>query len=258
MLKIIYHESCLTPYFTSVAESPLRMRAIYNRLKDRYRIITPMPAVPEDILRVHTFEHLQRVQQEGPEIYETALMAAGGALFAARFAAKREPAFAVVRPPGHHASRSRYGGFCFFNNIAVAVASLLDAEIIENVIIVDTDMHDGDGTRDIFCNTDSVSIIDIRMRERLGYMDLLRDRLIEAPDTDLLAVSAGFDLYVRDWGGLLHTTDFHEIGYLLYETAMEKAKGQYFAVLEGGYFLEELGKNVLSFCLGLEGQKPRS
>jgi acetoin utilization deacetylase AcuC-like enzyme len=62
-------------------------------------------------------------------------------------------------------------------------------------------------------------------------------------------------LYVKDWGALLETSDFQEIGFLIHRAAAEKASGRCFAVLEGGYFVEDLGKNVLAFCKGLNGER---
>jgi acetoin utilization deacetylase AcuC-like enzyme len=256
MITIVYHEGCLTPYFTSVAECPLRISSIHNKLKERYVTVAPSPASGDDIVRVHTPEHLERVQQEGIETYRTALLAAGGAICAAGLAFDKKTSFAVVRPPGHHAGRSRYGGFCFFNNIAVAVASLLKKGDIESAVIVDTDMHQGDGTQDIFSEDPAVSIVDIRANERTAYLEILEEKLGEIPRADILAVSAGFDLYVKDWGGLLETSDFQQIGYLLHKTALEKTGGRYFAVLEGGYFLESLARNALAFCQGFEGIRP--
>lgn len=254
MLKIIYHEQYLTPYFTSVAENPTRITVIYNKLKDFYDTVAPESATQTDIFRVHSREHLERVQQEGIEVYQTALRAAGGAISAARLAIERTPAFAIIRPPGHHAGRSRYGGFCFFNNIALAVACLLETAQVQTAVIVDIDMHRGDGTQDIFNNEPAVSLIDIWAKDRQVYLDLLLEQLQQIPPVDVIAVSAGFDLYARDWGGLLETADFHKIGLSIQRTAQEKASGRYFAVLEGGYFLNELGKNVLAFCRGLEGK----
>lgn len=255
-LKIVYHEKYRANYFTSLAENPLRTSVIYNKLKGHYQTVTPEPAHKEDILRVHSPEHLQKVQQEGKETYQTALLAAGGALCAALSAARNEPSFAIVRPPGHHARRSHYGGFCFFNNIAVAVAHLLESRRIEKATIVDIDMHRGDGTQNIFAPNPSVHIIDIRARAREAYLDLLQKELDRIVETDLIAISAGFDLYVEDWGALLETADFQQIGYAIHSAAMAKAQGKYFAVLEGGYFLNDLGKNVLAFCQGLEGILP--
>jgi acetoin utilization deacetylase AcuC-like enzyme len=255
-LKIIYHEKYRTNYFTSLAESPLRVSVVHNKLKDHYQTITPEPAHKEDILRVHTLEHLHKVQQEGKDTYQTALLATGGALCAARLAHGNQPSFAIIRPPGHHARRSHYGGFCFFNNIAVAVAHLVESRRIETATIVDIDMHRGDGTANIFAANPSVHIIDIRARAREAYLDLLQKELDRMLATDLVAVSAGFDLYVEDWGALLETADFQQIGCAIHAAAMAKAQGKYFAVLEGGYFLNDLGKNVLAFCQGLEGKPP--
>lgn len=258
MLKIVYHEGYLANYFTSLAESPLRASIIHNKLKDFYETIVPEPASKENILRVHSREHLEKVQQEGKETYDTALLAAGGALCAARSAARGQPTFAIIRPPGHHAGNSRYGGFCFFNNIAIAVAGLLESGHIQTAVIVDIDMHRGDGTQNIFCENPSVSIIDVWSREREVYLELLQQELDCIAEADIIAVSAGFDLYVEDWGGLLTSSDYQQIGHAIQEVAKEKCRGRYFSILEGGYFLNDLGKNVLSFCQGLEGKVPSS
>jgi len=254
MLKVIYHEDYYTNYFTSLAEHPLRIKSIHNKLKDLYEIVTPVHAAEEDILRVHTREHLEKVRQEGVETYQTALLAAGGALYAGQLAYEGSPAFAAVRPPGHHAGRSRYSGFCFFNNVAISVAALRQTGRIESAVIIDTDMHQGDGTQNIFAEEPAVSIIDIHARDRKTYLNLLLDRIDRIPPVDLIAVSAGFDLYARDWGGLLETSDFRRIGHAVHRAAAERAKGRYFAVLEGGYYVNELGRNVLAFCEGMEGR----
>ncbi|MCK8601498.1 histone deacetylase family protein [Desulfoferrobacter suflitae] len=258
MLKIIYHEDYLTDYFTSLAENPLRISIIYNKLKDYYATVEPEKASKESILRVHSQEHLEKVQQESMETYQTAMLAAGGALCSAHLACQGQPSFAIIRPPGHHAGRSRYGGFCFFNNIAVAVAELLETGLIRKAVIVDIDMHRGDGTQDIFAETSSVCVIDVWSRQREAYLELLQDELDRVEEADIIAVSAGFDLYVEDWGGLLESSDFHRIGCAIHETAHAKARGRYFSLLEGGYFLNDLGKNVLAFCQGLEGKKGES
>jgi len=254
MLKIIYHEDYLTDYFTSMAEAPHRVATIYGKLKEHYRAVIPEPASKEDILRVHSPQHLEKVQQEGKEIYETALLAAGGAICAARLACRHQPSFALIRPPGHHAGHSRYSGFCFFNNIAVAVASLLESGQVRHAIIVDTDMHRGDGTQNIFADSPAVTIIDVRAKERQTYLQILREELDRIAQADIIAVSAGFDLYVEDWGRLLETSDFQYIGWLLHRAAVRLADGKCFAILEGGYFLNDLGKNVLAFCQGLDGK----
>ena len=256
MPKIVYHEGYLTDYFTSAAESPLRVKAIHSRLKDHFLTVTPEAASVEDILRVHTREHLESVQREGPEVYRTALLSAGGALAAARLAMEGMPAFAVIRPPGHHAKRSSYSGFCFFNNIAIAVTSLLETGSIRRAVIIDFDMHHGDGTEAIFRENPAVDFIEVRARSRERYVGLLELKLRWLGHTDVIAVSAGFDLYVRDWGGLLETDDFHYLGYLIRQAAENKTGCRCFALLEGGYFVNDLGKNALAFCLGLSGESP--
>ena len=255
-MKIIYHEDYLTDYFTSLAENPIRVSIIHNKLKEFYETLRPEPASKENLLLVHSREHLEKVQQEGKETYQTALLAAGGALRAARLAYLGEPSFAIIRPPGHHAGNARYGGFCFFNNIAVAVADLLQAGQIQTAVILDIDMHRGDGTQSIFSQSSCVSVIDVWARERDVYLRNLQDELDRISQTDIIAVSAGFDLYVEDWGGLLETSDFQHIGHIIHKAAVEKAHGRYFSLLEGGYFLNDLGKNVLAFCQGLDGTLP--
>jgi acetoin utilization deacetylase AcuC-like enzyme len=251
VLKLVFHEDCLTPYFTSVAESPLRLKAIHGKLKDCYETVVPEPASREDVLRVHTTEHVARVQIEDPEVFTTALMAAGGAVCAATLAASGQPAFALVRPPGHHAGRSRYGAFCFFNNVAVALSRLQESGCIGSAAIVDFDMHRADGTADIFAEDKSVHLIDVYARDREKYLHRLQFELARLPKVDMVAVCAGFDLYVKDWGGLLETEDFHLIGSAVRDTAMRKADGRWFAVLEGGYYLDDLPRNALAFCSGI-------
>jgi acetoin utilization deacetylase AcuC-like enzyme len=257
MLKIVYHEDYLTDYFTSAAESPFRVKAIHNRLKEHFETVTPEPAAVEDILRVHSEEHWCKVQEEGQELYRTALLSAGGALCAADLAVAGIPAFAVIRPPGHHAKPSSYSGFCFFNNMAVAVSSLLHSGRIQRAVIIDFDMHHGDGTEAIFRETPSVDFIEVRARTRERYLGLLELRLRWLGPTDIIGVSAGFDLYARDWGALLETDDFHAIGYMIRQAAENKTGGRCFALLEGGYFVNDLGRNAFAFCLGLSGEPPR-
>lgn len=256
MMRIIYHESYLTGYFTSSAESPHRVSAVYNKLKGHYEVLTPLPASRQDILRVHTPEHLEKVQCEGKEVYETALLSAGGAILAAEAAKPGDPTFAIIRPPGHHARRSQYSGFCFFNNMAIAISKLLDQQEIRNAVIIDIDMHYGDGTAEVFSGNSSVNLIDIREKRRADFLRHLLKELTLIPPVDLIAVSAGFDLYVKDWGEMLETSDFQLIGHQIHRAAKNKAGGRCFAILEGGYYVNDLGKNALAFCLGLEGIPP--
>ena len=127
------------------------------------RATEPRPATDEELARIHTRAHLDRIAATAgqsamldpdtftsPDSYEVALLAAGATIQAAEHAVTtREPAFALVRPPGHHAEADRAMGFCLFNNVAVAAAAML-ARGLERVAIVDIDVHHGNGTQAIF------------------------------------------------------------------------------------------------------------
>jgi acetoin utilization deacetylase AcuC-like enzyme len=127
------------------------------------RVVEPRPATRDELLRVHDAAHVDTIAQThgravkldpdtftSPESYEVALLAAGAAVQAAEHALDtRDPAVALVRPPGHHAERDRAMGFCLFNNVAVAAAAAL-ARGLSRVAVVDIDVHHGNGTQWIF------------------------------------------------------------------------------------------------------------
>jgi acetoin utilization deacetylase AcuC-like enzyme len=127
------------------------------------RVVEPVPATREQLARVHSGVHLDRIAGTAgkpsmldadtftsPDSYDIALLAAGAAVQAAEHAmAAREPALALVRPPGHHAERDKAMGFCLYNNVAVAAAQAL-ASGVERVAVVDIDVHHGNGTQWMF------------------------------------------------------------------------------------------------------------
>lgn len=251
--KIVYHEGYLASYYTSTVECPERLKAAYSKLRDRFPVIRPEPAKLEDIYRVHSVTMVERVQVEGRDTYETALLAAGGAIAASEEGVGGMPTLALLRPPGHHAGPDHYWGFCFFNNIAVAISKLMAKGAIGRTLVLDLDLHHGDGTENIFKNNQAVTVVNIHAKKRKAYLDSLEQELEKSAEIDLLAISAGFDTYVRDWGGVLETDDYRTIGAAIRTAALRLCQGRLFAVLEGGYYLPDLGRNVVAFCEGLAG-----
>ena len=150
-------------------ERPARLDAVREGLKEaglesELELCDPRPASREELLAVHTAEHVDQVAATkdrghrfdpdtvaGPQSYEAALHAAGAVAGAvdAVLDGTLDRAFCVVRPPGHHATSDRAMGFCLFNNVAVAAAQALERGL-ERVAVVDPDVHHGNGTQQIF------------------------------------------------------------------------------------------------------------
>lgn len=221
-----------------------------------YEFVEAKPATEEEILRAHGTRTLESVKEDYDStqvrlLYQMALLAAGGAIQTAEIAVQDEPAFGLVRPPGHHASGDSYWGFCYFNNIAVSLLHLRAKGFIESAYILDFDLHTGDGNINILGDNPRFVIHNPRGNGDKQYLDDVKRSLDASPDVDIIVASAGFDQYQEDWGGNLSTEAFHEIGLIMSEFAKERCKGRRYGLLEGGYNFEDLGKNVLAFCEGL-------
>ena len=249
-MKIIYHPAYLEIYSSDPASKSGRIEAILKELEGRYEFLQPSAATEQDLRRVHGAQHIHSIKED-PELYEIACRAAGGAIMAAETALAGEPAFGLIRPPGHHASSDHCWGFCFFNNIAVALAKLRAEKRIEKALIIDFDLHFGDGTKNIFTGT-PIQYFQPDTDHREIFMKRLAHKLEEENSYELLAVSAGFDRHIDDWGGELLTEDYYEIGTMLKDAAGRVSAGRRFAVLEGGYNHSVLGKNVRAFVEGFE------
>jgi len=218
----------------------------YEILKENFEFERPASAREKDLLLVHTEEHIRHVEGDA-HLFELASLAVGGAIRASEAGLDGKPAFGLVRPPGHHASPNSCWGFCYFNNIAVAIRKLVDARRIATALIVDLDLHFGDGTNNVFAGDP-----DVQYHHMGADPSELERMLAEAGSFDVLAVSAGFDRGVADWGGTLTDANYREIGRLLRGFSEEKAKGRRFAILEGGYNHKTLGMSILSFLKGFE------
>jgi acetoin utilization deacetylase AcuC-like enzyme len=174
-MTIVFHERYIDHIQenTMHPECPERLVAAVSKLKKEglwKDILTPGPAIREDLLRVHTEEYLGLLETFGegrvdidaymlPETWEIALLSAGGGVLAGDMAFKEEkPVMALLRPPGHHALPYRAMGFCYLNNIAIASAKIAEMEDAK-VAIVDIDLHHGNGTNDTFWKSKEVLYI---------------------------------------------------------------------------------------------------
>ncbi|MFC1833422.1 histone deacetylase family protein [Thermodesulfobacteriota bacterium] len=249
-LKVIYDDIYLTDYPTASCETPERVESIIGVLGKHYPVIAPTPASEAEVLMVHTESILESVRgDEG--LFKAALAATGGALLAAEMAMRGEPTFAAVRPPGHHASPASHWGFCFFNNVAISLEKLLRMGEIAQALVLDIDLHFGDGTDNFFTGSKNVEVANIQQNDREIFLHDV-DRALSSTEYDVIAISAGFDRHVEDWGGTLTTEDYYVIGRNVRDFARSKCEGRYYAVLEGGYNTSVLGENALALCRGMD------
>jgi acetoin utilization deacetylase AcuC-like enzyme len=201
-----------------------------------------------DIQAVHDNAHIDDVRRQG--LYPISTLAAGGASQAAALGLEA-PSFGLVCPPGHHASAGSAWGFCFFNNMAIALVALKNQKKIDSAYVLDIDLHYGDGTVNILESQAWVTVHNMEAATRQAYMDEIAHEMAHCQD-DIIAISAGFDNHQDDWGGLLLTHDYQEIGKLVSEAAV-RCGGGCFGILEGGYNHQVLGHNVKALLEGLSG-----
>jgi len=227
-----------------------------------------------------------------PGSREAALLAAGGACQAVDrvMSGQAANAFCAVRPPGHHARPSQGMGFCLYNNIAVAARHAQATHKIEKVLIVDWDVHHGNGTQDIFYDDPSVFFFSTHQSPlypgtgaadetgvgrgkgttmncplpagsgRAQVVDeAFKGKLLAAADAfkpELVLISAGFDAHADDplGGFTLQADDFAELTNVMMQVAQAHAGGRLVSCLEGGYHLEALGASARAHVGALCGQ----
>jgi acetoin utilization deacetylase AcuC-like enzyme len=291
-------------------EHPGRLTAIKNLLDEE-----PIPGVSlragerasrTQLARVHTSRYLDTIFELrgkaawldedttaiSPKSVEAASVAAGTAIAAVEAVVREEAssAFAIIRPPGHHAEPTRARGFCLFNNVAVAATHAQSKLGCERVLIVDWDCHHGNGTQEIFWADPSVLVFDAHRASPFypGSGDLdetgaglgagytvnvplpvgTGDRAIakafeeilvpaaQSFDPDLVLVSAGFDWHRNDLGGNVTENGFAVLTSIVREIARRHCDGRLVLCLEGGYDLDSLSRCTHTVLRTLAGREP--
>ncbi len=275
-------------------ECPERLEEILKYLEKnlKYEEVEPSLASDADLLLVHTKKHIENLEKLSAlgrsfpdnafskETYSISKLAAGAALEAAMLSGSSF-SFALVRPPGHHAGKDFFAGFCYLNNMAFAVRKMQSLGKAKKALIVDFDLHHGNGTQDIFKDDPSVFYLSLNQDPVFTYPGSgfesennphIRNVVVQEGATeneyiqafesslaesvvshkpDLIGVSAGFDTYGLDQIGskirIFHSSLYNELG-----KAIKNCGVPTFGTLEGGYYLPALGENVYQFLKAFE------
>ncbi|MBY0588031.1 histone deacetylase [bacterium] len=300
MTMILYHDTLFLDHDPGHhPENPERLRACWNRLSSSpiFSRVDIRPAALgkiDPVLAVHEKSVVERahavsliggyLDADTPvcrKSFDVALRAAGTAIAAVDDVMLNGPAkaFCLMRPPGHHATRSSSMGFCLFNNIAVAAKHALTHHQLQRILVIDWDVHHGNGTQDIFYDDPAVFFLSMHRYpfypgtgglgetgtgSGLGttrnvpvaayvssqeILDRFRSALEESARTirpELVLLSAGFDAHRLDpIGGLsLEKEDFRQMGEMVLDIARTYAGGKLVSLLEGGYNTEVLADCV--------------
>ena len=308
MLGLVYDPIYLKHDTGGHVEQAQRLVSIISLLeesgiKQQTVAVDPTAADEQMLLKVHSREHISTVENTArsgggwldpdtvvsPSSYEAALYAAGGAVRAVEvvLGGEVDSCFALVRPPGHHATMDRALGFCLFNNIAIAARYALES--IERVLIVDFDVHHGNGTQDSFYNEPRAlyfsthlypfypgtgwvdetgagdgegATVNVPLPAWCGdeeYQHAFDELLVPIAhrfQPQLIMVSAGYDAHWADPLSLMQVSvdGFARLTGILKKLAGELCGGRLVFVLEGGYHLPALSHSVKATLEVLQGR----
>lgn len=276
---------------------------------DSLRTLAPSVATDDDVLLVHTAEHLRNVEAAAkrghgrldpdtfisPASFDVARLAAGSCVDLAIQVASGEldAGFAALRPPGHHAEARKAMGFCLFNSVAIAARALQQHAGIEKVLIIDVDVHHGNGTQHSFESDPSILYMSTHQfpfypgtgaarecglgmgigatfnvpmppgcgdYEYIGVMQHLIAPVALEFDPDFILVSCGFDAHESDPLGSMGITaaGFRAIAQIIQEVANSVCSGRVAYVLEGGYSARGLVEGTTSVLSALFDSQPDS
>lgn len=281
-------------------ESPQRLRTVAEQLKsgevlERFKQQNVVSATVEQLVRVHSAGHVERVKDfaeagggrieadtvVSPESFDVAVKAAGTACDAVDRVLNKEHtrACCLIRPPGHHALADDPMGFCLFNNVAVAARHATERYDLSRVLVVDWDVHHGNGTQDIFYEDGQVHFLSAHRfpfypgsgtedetgtgdglgtifnlpvtfgttrRQYLAEFDRILNDSAKRCQPELVLISAGFDAHRLDPIGSLglETEDFADLTRLVLDVADHYCQGKCVSLLEGGYNVQALAASV--------------
>ena len=290
-------------------ESHHRLEVVYGMLQDEdmqdtFRVLSPRPATREELQLNHSSNYIDQVASTAgrsfcsldpdtttsPKSWEAARMAAGGVLVAVDrvMEGEIENAFALVRPPGHHAESNKGMGFCLFNNIAIAAHYARQKHLLERILIIDWDLHHGNGTQNAFYEDPQVlyfsthqypyypgsgSVDEDGQGKGKGFtvnvplpggqgdqdFEAIFKEILKPIATQfkpqLILVSAGYDIYSQDPLGAMDVTPegFATLTSLIMDMARSSCQGRVVITLEGGYHLDGLRDSVKATLKELRG-----